>query len=61
MTIKKVPNLKDVQKKMAGRLPQWNKLEGKADKVLVSMFGADRKHRIKYTQKAHEEFVTDDC
>ncbi len=34
MTIKKVPSLKDVQEKMAGRLPQWSKLEGKADKIL---------------------------
>jgi len=34
MTIKKVTNLKDIQKKMAGRLPQWSKLEGKADKIL---------------------------
>lgn len=34
MTIKKVPSLKDVQEKMAGRLPQWSRLEGKADKIL---------------------------
>ncbi|MEM3117703.1 MAG: AbrB/MazE/SpoVT family DNA-binding domain-containing protein [Nitrososphaerales archaeon] len=34
MTIKKIANLKDIQEKMAGRLPQWSKLEGKADKVL---------------------------
>jgi len=34
LTIKKVPNLKDIQEKMAGRLPQWSKLEGKADKIL---------------------------
>lgn len=60
MTIRKVPDLKDIQKKMGGRLPQWNKLEGKADKVLVSMFGADREHHIKYTQKEHEELVADE-
>lgn len=34
LRIKKVASLKDVQEKMAGRLPQWSKLEGKADKLL---------------------------
>ena len=46
-------------KKTAGRLAQRKKLEGKADKVLASMFGADRKHPVKYTQKEHQEFVAD--
>lgn len=35
LTIRKVPSLKYVQQKMAGRLPQWSKYEGKADKILV--------------------------
>jgi len=34
LRIKKVASLKDIQEKMAGRLPQWSKLEGKADKLL---------------------------
>ena len=37
-----------------------NILIRKSEKVPSSMFGADRQH-IKYTQKEHEEFVTDDC
>ena len=32
----------------------------KSEKVPVSMFGADRKLRVKYTQKEHEEFVADE-
>jgi len=31
----------------------------KSEKLPLSMFGADRKLRIKYTQKEHEEFVKD--
>jgi predicted CopG family antitoxin len=31
----------------------------KSEKVPISMFGADRELRIKYTQKEHEEFVKD--
>lgn len=34
LIIKKVPSLKDVQEKMAGRLPQWSELEGKADELI---------------------------
>ena len=31
----------------------------KSEKLPLSMFGADRELRIKYTQKEHEEFVKD--
>ncbi|KPV63873.1 MAG: hypothetical protein AOA66_0602 [Candidatus Bathyarchaeota archaeon BA2] len=31
--IRKAPSLKEVQIKMAGKLPQWNELEGKADEL----------------------------
>ena len=34
LIVKKVPSLKDIQQRMAGKLPQWNELEGKADKLL---------------------------
>lgn len=30
---RKVKSLKEIQKRMAGRLPQWAELEGKADKI----------------------------
>jgi len=33
--VKKISNLEKVQKKLAGRLPQWSKLEGKADKLAL--------------------------
>jgi len=29
--VKKIPNLKEIRRKMAGRLPQWAELEGRAD------------------------------
>jgi len=32
--IRKAPSLKEIQAKMAGKLPQWNELEGKADELL---------------------------
>jgi len=32
--IRKAPSLKEIQTKMAGKLPQWNELEGKADELL---------------------------
>ncbi len=32
--MKKVPSLKDVRKKLSGKLSQWEKLEGSADKLL---------------------------
>lgn len=32
--IKKAPSLKEVQTKIAGKLPQWSELEGKADELL---------------------------
>ncbi|MFY3740038.1 MAG: hypothetical protein HMLIMOIP_000463 [Candidatus Nitrosomirales archaeon] len=32
----------------------------RSEKIPVSMFGADREHLIKYTQKEHEEFVADE-
>jgi len=35
LIIKKVPSLKEVQRKMAGKLPQWSELEGKADELLA--------------------------
>lgn len=34
LTVKKVPNIAEVRKKLAGRLPQWPELEGTADEVL---------------------------
>lgn len=34
LIIRKVPSLKDVQEKMAGRLPQWSELESKADELI---------------------------
>lgn len=32
--IKKTPTLKETQTKMAGKLPQWSKLEGEADELV---------------------------
>ena len=32
--VKKAPTLKQIQAKMAGKLPQWDELEGKADEIL---------------------------
>jgi len=32
--IRKTPTLKEVQAKIAGKLPQWNELEGEADELL---------------------------
>jgi len=32
--IRKVSSLEDMQRKMAGKLPQWDELEGKADELL---------------------------
>ncbi len=32
--IRKAPSLKEIQTRMAGKLPQWNKLEGKADELI---------------------------
>ncbi len=32
--VKKVPTLREVQERLAGRLPQWNELEGKADELI---------------------------
>jgi AbrB family looped-hinge helix DNA binding protein len=32
--IRKAPSLKETQTKMAGKLPQWDELEGKADELL---------------------------
>lgn len=34
LVVRKVPSLKVVQDKMKGKLPQWIKLEGKADELL---------------------------
>jgi len=34
LIIKKVPSLGDVHEKMAGKLPQWSELEGKADELI---------------------------
>jgi len=33
LVLRRVPTLKEIQKKMAGRLPQWRDLEGKADEL----------------------------
>jgi len=32
--MRKAPSLKEVQTKIAGKLPQWNELEGKADELI---------------------------
>ncbi len=32
--MRKAPSLKEIQIKMAGKLPQWYELEGKADELL---------------------------
>jgi AbrB family looped-hinge helix DNA binding protein len=34
LTLKKVPKLADVQKRLVGKLPQWPELEGRADELL---------------------------
>ena len=34
LVVRKVPTLKMVQEKIGGKLPQWSRLEGKADKLL---------------------------
>lgn len=34
LVVKKVPSLKEIQIRMAGKLPPWRELEGKADKLV---------------------------
>ena len=34
LTVKKVPSIAEVQKKLRGKLPQWPELEGTADELL---------------------------
>lgn len=34
LVIKKIQSLEEVQEKMAGKLPQWSELEGKADELI---------------------------
>jgi AbrB family looped-hinge helix DNA binding protein len=34
LTVKKVPNITEVRKRLSGKLPQWPELEGKADELL---------------------------
>jgi len=34
LTVKKVPNISEVRKRLSGKLPQWPALEGKADELL---------------------------
>ncbi len=34
LTVKKVPNISEVRKKLAGKLPQWPELESKAEELL---------------------------
>ncbi len=34
LLVKRTPSLREVQRRMAGKLPQWNELEGKADELL---------------------------
>ena len=33
LVVRKVKSLKEIQKRMAGRLPQWTELEGTADRI----------------------------
>ena len=33
--VRKISSLEKVRKKMAGRLPQWSQLEGKADELVL--------------------------
>lgn len=33
LLVRKVKSLKEIQKRMAGRLPQWTELEGTADEI----------------------------
>ncbi len=33
LVVRKVRSLKEIQKRMAGRLPQWTQLEGTADDI----------------------------
>lgn len=33
LLVRKVKSLKEMQKRMAGRLPPWTELEGKADEI----------------------------
>ncbi len=33
LVVRKVKSLKEIQKRMAGRLPQWKELEGTADEI----------------------------
>ena len=33
LVVRKVRSLKEIQKRMAGRLPQWTELEGTADDI----------------------------
>ncbi len=42
--LKKLPSLAEVQRKMRGRLPAWNKLEGKADRLLFKEVEITRRH-----------------
>lgn len=36
LTVRKVPNISEIRKKITGKLPQWAELEGKADELLES-------------------------
>jgi len=40
--VRKIPSLERVQKRMSGRLPQWDKLEGRADQLILKQ--AKAKH-----------------
>jgi AbrB family looped-hinge helix DNA binding protein len=42
ITVRKVPSLKKIQKRMAGRLPAWSELEGKADDLALREVSSGR-------------------
>ncbi len=49
--LKKLPSLAEVQRKMRGRLPAWNKLEGKADQLLFEEVEITRKAQATRRQR----------
>jgi AbrB family looped-hinge helix DNA binding protein len=38
--VRKIPSLERVRKRMSGRLPQWDKLEGRADQLILKQVKA---------------------
>lgn len=49
--LKKLTSLAEVQRKMRGQLPAWDKLEGKADTLLFKEAEITRKHHNTHQQK----------